>query len=307
MVQKITPSTKATETKSASLDIPEEEDTIVESPGRLAWRRFRRHRAALLGVVLLIIITGLVILAPWVTPYEPNELDIRNRLQAPTLQHPMGTDELGRDVFTRILYGGRISLTIGVAAMLISISIGTFIGAVSGYMGGHVDGVIMRSVDVMISFPSLFLLIMLSSFLGSTPGTMILVIGILSWMRVSRLVRANFISIRSREYVTASYALGASGKHIIFHHLLPNSLGPITIAATISISFAILTESALSYLGLGVQPPQATWGNMLRFAQDQMSTAPWTAIFPGMMIFLVSIAINFIGDGMRDAFDPYAR
>ncbi len=292
---------------SASLPISQESKQIIDSPGRLAWRRFRRHKVAVMGVFLLILITGLVILAPWVTPYEPNELDIRNRLQAPTLTHPMGTDELGRDVFTRILYGGRISLTIGVAAMLISVTIGTLIGAVSGYMGGKVDGVIMRAVDVIISFPSLFLLIMLASFLGSTPTTMIFVIGILSWMRVSRLVRANFIAIKEHEYVTAARALGASGKHIILRHLLPNSLGPITIAATISVSFAILTESALSYLGLGVQPPQATWGNMLRFAQDQMSTAPWTAIFPGLMIFLVSIAINFIGDGMRDAFDPHSK
>jgi peptide/nickel transport system permease protein len=291
----------------ASLDNPREATEIVESPSRLAWRRFRRHRVAVLGAFLLLLITGLVVFAPWVTSYEPNELDISNRLQSPTLTHLMGTDELGRDVFTRVLYGGRISLTIGVAAMVISVTIGTFIGAVSGYMGGRVDGIIMRFVDVIISFPSLFLLIMLSSFLGSTPSTMILVIGILSWMRVSRLVRANFIAIKGREYVTAAYALGASGKHIVLRHLLPNSLGPITIAATISVSFAILTESALSYLGLGVQPPQATWGNMLRFAQDQMSTAPWTAIFPGLMIFFVSIAINFIGDGMRDAFDPHAR
>jgi peptide/nickel transport system permease protein len=295
------------QTIPGSLAIPQEAKEIVESPSRLAWRRFRRHRMAVLGAFLLLLISGLVILAPWVTPYEPNELDIPNRLQSPTLIHPMGTDELGRDVFTRVLYGGRISLTIGVAAMLISVTIGTFIGAISGYMGGRVDGVIMRFVDVIISFPSLFLLIMLSSFLGSTPSTMILVIGILSWMRVCRLVRANFIAIIGREYVTAAYALGASGKHIILRHLLPNSLGPITIAATISVSFAILTESALSYLGLGVQPPQATWGNMLRFAQDQMSTAPWTAIYPGLMIFFVSIAINFIGDGMRDAFDPHAR
>lgn len=216
----------------------------------------------------------------------------------------MGTDELGRDVFTRVMIGGRISLTIGVAAMLLGIIVGTVIGGISGYVGGYVDAMIMRLVDIFISFPSLFLLIMLASFLGSNPVTIIVVIGLLSWMRTARLVRANFISLKAREFVIASRALGASGLTIILRHLLPNSLSPITVAATIDVSFAILTESALSYLGLGVQPPQATWGNMLRFAQDQMTIAPWTAVFPGMMIFLVSIAINFIGDGLRDALDP---
>lgn len=284
----------------------EDEQLVVNSPRRMAWRRFRRHRMALLGTILIVLIVSLVVLAPWVTSYEPNELDMRNRLQAPTWTHLMGTDELGRDVFTRVLYGGRISLTIGIAAMVVSVSIGSLVGAVSGYIGGRVDGIIMRFVDVIISFPTLFLLIMLSSFLGSSPTTMILVIGILSWMRVARLVRGNFLAIKEREYVTAAHALGASGRHIVFRHLLPNSLGSIIVVATISVSAAILTESALSYLGLGVQPPQATWGNMLRFAQDQMTTAPWTAIYPGLMIFFVSIAINFIGDGLRDALDPYS-
>ncbi len=283
----------------------EDENLVVDSPGRIAWRRFRRHRMALLGTILIVLIVSLVVMAPWVTSYEPNELDMRNRLQAPTLTHLMGTDELGRDVFTRVLYGGRISLTIGIAAMAVSVSIGSFVGAVSGYIGGRVDGIIMRFVDVIISFPTLFLLIMLSSFLGSSPTTMILVIGILSWMRVARLVRGNFLAIKEREYITAAHALGASGRHIVFRHLLPNSLGSIIVVATISVSAAILTESALSYLGLGVQPPQATWGNMLRFAQDQMTTAPWTAVYPGLMIFFVSIAINFIGDGLRDALDPH--
>ena len=216
----------------------------------------------------------------------------------------MGTDELGRDVFTRILYGGRISLAIGVAAMAIGIVVGSFVGAISGYFGGRVDTSIMWLVDVAISFPSLFLLILLASFLGSNLVTIVLVIGLLGWMRVTRLVRATFLSIKERDFVLAAHALGGRPTHLILKHLLPSALGPIIVAATIGVSGAILTESALSYLGLGVQPPQATWGNMLRFAQDQMSSAPWTAIFPGLMIFLVSIAINFIGDGLRDAFDP---
>lgn len=276
----------------------------VDSPAARAWWRFRRHRMALVGVGLLILIVTLVIFAPWVTPFDPNELDIKNRLQGPTWQHIMGTDELGRDVFTRVLFGGRISLMIGVAAMAVGVSVGTLIGAISGHLGGRVDAAIMRGVDVFISFPSLFLLIMLASFLGTSPVTIVLVIGLLSWMRTARLVRASFMAVKEREFVLASRALGAGGFRIVTRHLLPNSLSPITVAATIDVSFAILTESALSYLGLGVQPPQATWGNMLRFAQDQMIQAPWTAVFPGMMIFLVSISINFIGDGLRDALDP---
>lgn len=275
-----------------------------DNPRRRIWRRFRRHRMAMLGAVLLVLIVGAVLLAPWVTPYAPNTTAMSSRMQGPSLQHLMGTDELGRDVLTRVLYGGRISLLIGVSAMLVGVSVGMLVGALSGYFGGGMDTLIMRLVDIAIAFPSLFLLIMLASFLGSSIPTIIFVIGLLAWMRVARLVRANFMAIKRRDYVEAARALGAGGRHMIIRHLLPNSIGPVIVAATIDVSAAILTESALSYLGLGVQPPQATWGNMLRSAQDQMATAPWTAIFPGLMIFLVSIAINFIGDGLRDALDP---
>ncbi len=259
---------------------------------------------ALAGTALMGLIVGLVILAPWVTPYEPNEIDLKVRLQPPSGQNLMGTDELGRDVFTRVLYGGRISLLIGISAMALSVTVGILVGAVAGYFGGTIDSIIMRFVDVFLSFPSLFLLIMLASFLGTSLVTIIFVIGLLSWMRVARLVRANFLTVKERDFIVAARALGVSGRRIVLQHLLPNSLGPVIVAATISVSFAILTESALSYLGMGIQPPQATWGNMLRFAQQQLGTAPWTAIFPGLMIFLVSVAISFIGDGMRDAFDP---
>lgn len=276
----------------------------ADSSAYMTWRRFRRHRMALVGIALVGLIIGLVIFAHWVTPYRPNDQDIKNRLQPPSAAHPMGSDELGRDVFARVLYGGRVSLTIGLAAMAVGVSVGTLVGAISGYLGGRIDAVIMRLVDVLIAFPSLFLLIMLASLLGSSLVTVILVIGLLSWMRVARLVRASFLMVKELDFVTAAHALGCGHFQMIFRHLLPNSLGPITVAATLDVSAAILTESALSYLGLGVQPPQATWGNMLRFAQEQMATAPWTAIFPGLMIFLVSIAINFIGDGLRDAFDP---
>lgn len=257
------------------------------------------------GVFLASLIFVLVIFAPVITPNLPNKQDLKHRLAPPDAAHPMGTDELGRDVFSRVLFGGRVSLLIGISAMLVSVSIGTLVGSISGYFGGRVDTVIMRIIDIIISFPTLFLLIMLASFLSANLIIIILVIGLLSWMRVARLVRASFMSIKERDFIMAARALGSSSSRLIFGHLLPNSLGPIIVAATIDVSGAILTESALSYLGLGIQPPQATWGNMLRFAQDQMAAAPWTAIFPGLMIFLVSIAINFVGDGLRDAFDPH--
>jgi peptide/nickel transport system permease protein len=274
------------------------------NPMRRAWHRFRQHRLAIAGVIMTGLILSLVLFAPIVTPNLPNKQDLKHRLAPPDAEHIIGTDELGRDVFSRILFGGRISLLIGISAMLVGVSIGTLIGSISGYFGGRVDAFIMRIIDIIVSFPTLFLLIMLASFLRSSLVIIILVIGSLSWTRVARLVRANFLSVKDRDYVIAARALGSSPSHMIFSHLLPNSLGPIVVAATIDVSGAILTESALSYLGLGIQPPQATWGNMLRFAQDQMTVAPWTAIFPGLMIFLVSIAINFIGDGLRDAIDP---
>ena len=276
----------------------------ADTPARRAMRRFLRHRMALVGVAIVLVIGLPVLLAPWVSPYPPNKLQLRSRLQGPSLLHPMGTDELGRDVLSRVLAGGRISLFIGVAAMVVSISIGTLVGGISGYLGGRIDATIMRAVDMAISFPSLFLLLMLTSFLGSSLVIIILVIGVLAWMRVARLVRASFLALKGRDFVTAAWCIGCRPRHVIVRHLLPNALGPVIVAATIDISAAILTESALSYLGLGVQPPQASWGNMLRFAQDQMTSAPWTAIFPGLMIFLVSVAINFIGDGLRDALDP---
>lgn len=287
-----------------SLAVPASPTELVDSPARRAWERFRRHHMAMFGVALISLILAVVAFAPLVIPYQPNKQDIKNRLQPPSLAHPMGTDELGRDEFTRVLYGGRVSLTIGIAAMALGLSVGTLVGGISGYFGGRVDTLIMRLVDIAIAFPNLFMLIMLASFVGTSLTAIVLVIGLLTWMRMARLVRASFIAIKERDFVTATRALGGGHTQIIVRHLLPNSLGPIIVAATIDVSGAILTESALSFLGMGVQPPQATWGNMLRFAQDQMSTAPWTAIFPGLMIFLVSIAINFIGDGLRDALDP---
>jgi peptide/nickel transport system permease protein len=263
-----------------------------------------RHRLALLGLALVGIFALGSLLAPWLTPYQPNKTNLTAMLVAPTMAHPLGTDELGRDMLTRILYGGRVSLAVGVLAVLLSVSIGTTIGSLAGFYGGRLDNVLMRFVDFMISLPLLFVLIILSTLYGTKPGTIVLVIGGLRWMGTARLVRGSFLSLREREFVEAARCLGAGPWRIIVRHILPNALGPIIVAASLGVAGAILTESSLSYLGLGIQPPMASWGNMLRNAQDQMFRAPWTAIFPGLVIFLTVLSINYIGDGLRDAFDP---
>jgi peptide/nickel transport system permease protein len=284
---------------------------LAVAPGRrargvwtIAWERFRRHRLALAGLGVIALLVLLTLLAPVIAPYEPNATDLSSMLEGPSRAHPMGTDELGRDLFARILYGGRVSLAVGVLAVALAITIGTTAGALAGYYGGWLDNVLMRFVDFMISLPSLFVLILLATLFGTTPATIVLVIGGLRWMGTSRLVRGSFLSLREREFVEAARCLGASPGRIILRHILPNAVGPIIVAATLGVSGAIITESSLSYLGLGIQPPMASWGNMLRNAQDQMVRAPWTAIFPGLMIFATVLSMNYVGDGLRDALDP---
>ncbi|HEV2357848.1 MAG TPA: ABC transporter permease, partial [bacterium] len=283
---------------------------------RLVWERFRRHRMALAG---LAIIAGFALAsaAPrLVSPYDPQQSDLDHRLAAPTRPHLMGTDDLGRDLLTRILYGGRVSLTIGVAAMALAVTLGTAVGAVAGYYGGWADNALMRLTDLVLSFPQLFVLIVLALVLrnvslpilrGGAGGVLpiVLVIAVTSWMPVARLVRATFLSLREATFVEAARGLGVRSGRIITRHILPNSLGPIIVAATLRVASSIITESGLSFLGFGVQPPTPTWGNMLNAAQDQMTSAPWTAVYPGLMIFLTVIAINYVGDGLRDALDPY--
>ena len=259
---------------------------------------------ALVGMVILLILASVSILATWISPYSPIKTSLVEMLDRPSTAHPMGTDELGRDLFTRILHGGRVSLAVGFLAVALAVSIGSTVGAVAGFYGGWVDNVLMRLVDFMIALPSIFVLILLATIYGTNPVTLVLVIGGLRWMGTARQVRGAFLSLREREFVEAARCLGASPSRIILRHLLPNAIGPIIVASTLGISGAILTESSLSYLGLGIQPPMASWGNMLRNAQDQMVRAPWTAVFPGLMIFLTVIAVNSIGDGLRDALDP---
>jgi peptide/nickel transport system permease protein len=273
-------------------------------PWRSAWARFLRHRLAVVGTVIVLGISLAAIFAPFLTPYDPDRSRLQSIFEPPSLGHPMGTDDLGRDQLTRVLYGGRVSIAIGLLSMLLSVSLGTLIGALAGYYGGALDNVLMRLTDLVISFPRLFVLILLVSLLGHGISTIIVVIGALSWMHIARLVRAAILSLKQKEFVEAARSCGAGSSRIINRHLLPNAMGPIVVAATLDMARAIVTESGLSYLGLGVQPPTATWGTMLRNAQDPMASAPWTAFFPGFMIFLMVMATNFMGDGLRDALDP---
>lgn len=276
------------------------------------WVRFRKHRMALLGGIVTLIMVLLVTLAPFIAQ-DPMNQDLLNRFKPPSAQHWMGTDDLGRDMFARVLYGGRISLSVGLLAMGVSIGLGSLIGLTSGYHGGWVDAILMRITEIFMSIPSLFILIALGMFLRTLdlpflkPGSFLpisLVIGALSWMGTARIVRAAALELREREFIQASRALGSSDTRILFLGILPNIASPIIVSATLGLAGAIISESGLSYLGFGVQLPTPTWGNMLSNTQSQMTTAPWTAIFPGLMIFIVVIAINYLGDGLRDALDP---
>ena len=268
------------------------------------WGLFRQNRMAVAGLVTLTLIAIATIVGPEISPYDPVAQSISQRLRPPTLAHPMGTDELGRDLLTRILAGGRLSLLVGVAATVVALAIGLTVGTLAGYLGGWVDNVLMRLVDLALSLPDLFLLILAGAILGPSVTTMILIVGLVRWMNVARLTRASILSLREREFIEAARAIGAPGRRIVLRHLLPNALSPVIVATTLGVASAIIAESTLSFLGLGIQPPAASWGSLLRNAQAGIFTAPWMALFPGLLIFLTVISINFIGDGLRDAYDP---
>lgn len=298
-----------------TLSVPAKEFRTVREQSLFLffWMRFRRHFTAMLGGIIMLIMTIVIAFAPVFSPYDPFEQDLLNRLQPPSAEHWMGTDDLGRDMLTRILYGGRISLSVGLLAMGVSIVLGTLIGLTAGYYGGWTDSILMRITEIFLSIPRLFVLIAMGMFLRSLnlpniqAGSFMpiaVVIGALSWMGTARLVRASTLELRGREFVQASRALGGSDARLLFMHILPNIMSPIIVSATLGLAGAIISESGLSYLGFGVQLPTPTWGNMLSNTQNQMLTAPWTAIFPGLMIFFVVIAINYLGDGLRDALDP---
>lgn len=284
-----------------------------ETMTAIAWRRFRRHPGAMVGIIVLGLLILGVTLAP-LSPYDPAISDIKNRYQAPSLEHPFGTDGLGRDVLTRVLFGGRISMFVGLMVVAITLVIGVPIGAIAGYFGGWIDNILMRIIDAVLALPSLMVLILLSAILRSTDlpfvksnnvMTIAVVIGILAWPTVARLVRAVFLTFREMEYVTAARALGASDRQIMLGEILPNGFGPIIVESTLEVGYAIMEESGLSFLGFGIMPPTPSWGNLLNNAQEHLTQYPWLAIFPGVMIFLTIISINFIGDGLRDALDPY--
>jgi peptide/nickel transport system permease protein len=284
-----------------------------QSPATIFWRRFLANWRALLAAAILGLILLGVIFAPLLTPYERDAQNLRNRFQPPSAEHWMGTDDLGRDLFTRVLYAGRASLTVGGLAVLVSLVVGVSIGLVSGYFGGLSDSILSRITEIFLSVPRLFVLILLSVYLRkldapwAQPGTIgpiAVVIGLFAWMGMARLVRASTLEMREREFVTAAYSVGARSRRILVTHVLPNVASPIIVAVSLGLAAAILTESGLSYLGLGVQLPTPTWGNMLSQTQTYLTTAPWLALFPGVMIFLVVLCINYLGDALRDALDP---
>jgi peptide/nickel transport system permease protein len=279
-----------------------------------AWRQFRKHRLALGGLVVLGILSLLTLIGPFVWGGDTT-INFARSTQGVSLTNPMGTDDLGRDIMWRVLWGGRISLAVGVAAMAVAISLGIMVGAMSGFFGGMIDSVLMRITDMFISLPQLPLLLLtiylfrdtLRGQFGPSLGPFILIvglIGLLNWMPVARLVRAQFLSLKQKEFVEAAHAIGASRSSIIFKHIMPNVLGPVIVAATLAVGAAIITESTLSFLGLGFPPDVPTWGQLLLRAVDFMEIAPHMVIFPALMIFLSVLSINYVGDGLRDALDP---
>jgi peptide/nickel transport system permease protein len=276
----------------------------VRSP---VWRQLRKHKLALASSVVVLGMTVVCMAAPLLAPYAFDAIDLGSIRQAPSWEHPMGTDDLGRDLFTRVLYGGRISILIGILSAIIGTGLGSLIGVVAGFYGGRVDNLLMRLTDVVYSIPTLPLLIVLSSYSQAVISSMALIIGLLSWMATARVVRGEVLAIKQVTFVEAARSLGASNLRLMTRHILPNAIGPIVVGATLAVGNAIILESSLSFLGLGVQPPTPTWGNMLMDAQSTMATKPWLTIFPGLAILLVVLSVNFIGDGLQDALDPTAR
>ena len=279
-----------------------EHDTLF----RLAVRRFRRHRLANLGVAILVAILGLAVFAPFLTGYPPEDLDLLSIRLPPSATHILGTDTLGFDVWSRVLFGARTSLIVGFGAVAISLMIGTLLGVVSGFYGGWIDQVIGRLIDTILSLPALLLVIVFVSIVGPSLSSVIVVIALLTWPGIARLVRGQYLALRESEFVTAVRVVGVTDRAIIFRHLLPNILGPLSVAATFYTAQAILLEAALSFLGLGVKPPTPSWGNMVNQAQNAatLQLLPWTWVPPAIGIALIVLAINFIGDGLRDALDP---
>lgn len=288
-------------------EIPEEMQRASESQLRMVWRRFKRNKLAMVGLVILTIFVLLSIFAPVLTPYDPNRADFRARNQPPSREHWLGTDDMGRDIFTRTLYGGRISLTVGLVSVGISTTLGIILGSIAGYFGGRIDALIMRIADVFYSFPFLILAITATALLGPSIYNIMMILGVLSWPGPARLLRAEFLKLKNVEFVTASIATGARSIRTMFRHMLPNAIAPLLVSATLGVASSILSEAGLSFLGLGVPPPAPSWGNMLNRARPLhiLRNMPWMWIPPGVAILLTILSINFVGDGLRDALDPH--
>jgi peptide/nickel transport system permease protein len=271
------------------------------------WRAFKKNRLAIVGGLIVLSLVVLAILAPALAPWDPHRVDVKKILDPPSPVHLLGTDQLGRDVFSRMLYGARVSLAVGFVSVGIATAIGIMLGSIAGYKGGWLDGFVMRMVDLMLVFPRFFLLLAVLAFLKPSIWTIMMVIGLTGWMGVTRLVRAEFLSLKEREFVVWSQAIGASGFRIVWRHILPNAMAPVLVAMTLGIPAAILTESGLSFLGLGVQPPFATWGNILNEGKDTIEIAWWLSLYPGVAILVTVLSYNLLGEGIRDALDPRLR
>jgi len=271
------------------------------------WYRFSRNRLAMAGSIGVILLFVVSFLAPWISPYDPGEINLQMILTAPSKSHLLGTDQLGRDVLSRMIWGSRISLKVGFVATGIAIVIGTVLGALAGYYGRWADTIIMRFVDIMLCFPSFFLILAVIAFLEPSIWNIMIVIGLTGWMGITRLVRADFITLREREFVQAARVIGASDFRIIFIHILTNAMASVLVAATLGVAGAILTESALSFLGIGVQPPTPSWGNILTAGKDNIDIAWWLSLYPGLAILITVLGFNLLGEGIRDSLDPRLR
>ncbi|WP_282941124.1 oligopeptide ABC transporter permease [Paenibacillus sp. RC67] len=278
---------------------------VLAKPKNRAWERFKSNRLALISLFIMAALILLALLAPLIAPYDPADQELMNRLKPPSKEHWFGTDDLGRDLLSRVLYGARVSLSVGIFSVVFNVIIGVVVGSLAGYYGGRVDSILMRLVDVLLAFPQFFVLITVVTILKPSLFNIIAVFVAFGWMGKARLLRGQFMSIKNREFVDAARTIGMSDFRIIFVHILPNAIAPVIISATLQMGSMILTESSLSFLGLGIQPPTASWGNLLQSAQSLtiMTKAPWYPVIPGCMIFLTIMCFNFIGDGLRSAFD----
>ncbi len=271
---------------------------------KIIWHRFKKNPLSVAGLVIILALAGIALLAPLISTHEPTKIDVYNVLSPPSSNHPFGTDELGRDLLSRMIWGSRASLKVGFIAVGIAITIGTILGSIAGYYGGKIDALLMRFVDIMLAFPTFFLILAVIAIVEPSISTIMIIIGLTGWMDVSRLIRAEFLTLKERDFVAAAQALGASDSRLIFRHIIPNALSPVFVAATFGIAGAILTESGLSFLGLGVQPPEPSWGNILTSGKDNITVAWWLSLFPGIAILITVLSYNLVGEGLRDALDP---